>query len=387
MSQQEVADRAGVSKDVVCRLEQGARDGVRITNLFKLADVLGVRIRVEVEAEGDTVREQDTALLLPLRRLLLPVAQVSGPVDEADLALATLRRRVLNSTADYDHARYAKLAGSLPMLVQSIDAATGLYENENKAAAYRLLAHAYILTAHLLIQLRDESTAYEAVRRATDAAENAGDPVLRASAAQDYSWAFRRQMMFGEAEAVAVKMATELGEPSITKSTPEHLAVWGKLLSLASTAAAQDNRPGAADELLSAAHSAAVRIGGRRMEYGKYWAEFSPASIAVTRAQNAVYGGDANLALRLSHGIRRIENMRLDAWTYYLVMMADAKTSTRDYVGAIETVKSIRRIAPEWLKNHRVAHDVVLRLLDHTDMRRAKSSGLAELARFMNVEP
>jgi hypothetical protein len=45
-------------------------------------------------------------------------------------------------------------------------------------------------------------------------------------------------MMFDDAEAVATNTAAELGEPSITKSMPEHLAVWGKLLTLASKAAA-----------------------------------------------------------------------------------------------------------------------------------------------------
>jgi transcriptional regulator with XRE-family HTH domain len=387
MSQQEVADRAGVSKDVVCRLEQGARDGVRITNLFKLAEALSVRMRVEAEAEGDTVKEQDAAMLLPLRRLLLPGVQVAGSIDEAGLTLDALRRRLLGCTVDYDHARYTKLANDLPDLVHSIDAAIGLYENEAKATAYRLLALAQIITARLLIQLRDEILACEAVRRAMDAAEKAGDPLLRASAVQDYQWAFRRQLMFDDAEMIGTSMAAEIGEPSITKATLVHLAVWGRLLEASSRAAAENNRPGVADELLSHAHTAAVRIGSMPMDYGAYWVNFSPIKTAITRAGNAAIGGDAELALHLGRNIRRPANLRLDAWTHHLALMAEAQASTRDYAGAIETMKSIRKLAPEWVKNHRVAHGVVLGLLDHADMRRAKSSGLAELARFMNVEP
>ncbi len=389
ITQEELAERAGVGKNTLCQIEERKADGPRTTTLQALADALGVPIAslFEVETEDETVREEH-ALLLPLRRVLFPVARAGSPVREAELTLAGgLRPRVLDCTADYDHARYAKLAADLPALIHSIDAAVGLHENEAKADAYRLLAHTYIITAHLLIQLRDESTAREAVRRAVDAAANAGDPVLRASAAQDYAWAFKRQMMFDDAEEMAVNAAAELGEPSMTKSTPEHLAVWGKLLIFASSAAAQNNRPDTANELLTLAHSAAGRIGGRRMDYEKYWAEFSPTTIAIHRAQNALYGGDANLALHLGRGIKRGENLRLDAWAFFLVMMADAQTSTRDYVGAIETMKSIRLVAPEWVKNHRVAHNVVLRLLDSTTVRRHRQSGLDKLAAFMEVQP
>jgi transcriptional regulator with XRE-family HTH domain len=387
LSQQELADRAGVSKDVVCRLEQGARDGLKIKNLYKLAGALGAQIKIEVEAEGGVVKEQDDVLLLPLRRLLLPAVQVAGAVDETELTLAKLRQRVLDCTADYDRARYVKLASDLPVLVNLIDLAIGLHENEAKATIYRLLAHAYILTAHVLIQLRDEILAFEAVRRAMEAAEHAGDPLMRAAAAQDYIWAFRRRQMFDEAEAVGVKMAEEIGEPSIAKATPEHFSVWGRLLQGASIAAAQNSRPRIADELLSHAHSAAVRLSNRRMNYGTYWTVFGPATIAITRAENALMTGDGELAFHLGKDIRRPENLRLDSWTYHLLMMADAQTSTRDYTGAIDRMKSIRKLAPDWIKNHRRAHDVVLRLLDAADMRIAKSSGLAELAGFMGVKP
>src|SRR4030095_9395629 len=98
-------------------------------------------------------------------------------------------------------------------------------------------------------------------------------------------------------------------------------------------------------------------------------------------------GGDPVLALRIGRRVRRTENLQLDSWARHLLIMGYAQTSTRDYATAIETMKSIRRLAPEWIKNHRVAHDVVIRLLDATTVRRAKSSGLAEWAACMDVKP
>ncbi len=389
ITQEELAERAGVGKNTLCQIEERKADGPRTTTLQALADALSVPIAslFEAEAEDETVKEQDRALLLPLRRMLLSVVRAGDPVDEAGLMLAGLRRRVLDCTADYDHARYTKLAAEIPALIDAIDAAVGLHENEEKAAAYRLLAHAYMTTARLLIQLRDESLACVAVGQAMEAAENAGDPVLRASAAQDYTWAFIRQLMFDDAETIGVRMAAEIGEPSTAKGAPEHLAVWGRLLEGASRAAALDNRPQAAEELLSLAHSAAVRLSAGPMDYRMYHANFSPAKIAVTRAEIALIGGDAETALRLGMGLRHPANLRLDAWTYHLALMADAQASTRDYIGAIETMKSIHKLAPEWVKNHRVAHSVVLRLLDSTTVRRHRQSGLDRLAAFMEVRP
>ena len=65
----------------------------------------------------------------------------------------------------------------------------------------------------------------------------------------------------------------------------------------------------------------------------------------------------------------------------------NARTATHDYAKSIETLKEIRQLAPEWLRNHRIAHDVVIRLLGKVSSRRAKSSGLADLATFMEVTP
>src|SRR5262249_45397431 len=154
-----------------------------------------------------------------------PAAQI----DEAELTYERVHQRVLGCTADYDHARYLKLAIDIPNLVQLINIAIGIHENEVKAKVYRELSKLYTITARTLIQLRDDSLDREANRRAMDAAEHAGDLLLRASAIQDLNWALRRQMIFDDAEAVAIDAATGIGEPSITRATPEHLAVWGKL--------------------------------------------------------------------------------------------------------------------------------------------------------------
>jgi hypothetical protein len=220
-----------------------------------------------------------------------------------------------------------------------------------------------------------------------DAAEHAGDPILRATAAELYTWAFMQQGLYEDAETIAVSIADELGEPSIAKATPAHLAIWGKTINEASRAATHNNRHDAAREFQSLAHSVAVRLEGGSLDYGKFWTIFNSPMVDITEAQNALVTGDAALALRIGDNVRRTPNLHIDWWLSHLRTKADARTATRDYAEAIETMKSIRKLAPEWIKNDRDAHDVVIKLLDKVSSRRAKSSGLVELAAFMGVQP
>lgn len=382
LTQEELAARAGVSTPLVFKIEQGTHNG-SIKTIYRLAEALSVSAAFLFEE--DEV-EQDHALLLPLRDMFFPASELSISVSGDELTFTALKRRVFSCAANYDLAQYEQLAADIPTLIQTIRMATGLYDNERKAEAYRLLSQTYELAARVLIQLRDESLACVATERAMAAAEASGNPILRAVAGYKYWWAFKRQKRFEHAETVATSLAAEI-EPSITTATPEHLAVWGKLLNAASIAAAHRGRLDIADDLLSLAYSSAARIGERSMNYERYWAAFSPTTIAITRAENALITGDATLALHLGRMIRRGQGQTLSAWAKHLLVMAEAQTAVRDYAGAIETMKSIRQIAPQWVKNHRVAHEIVLRLLDATTVPIHKKTGLDKLVTFMSVEP
>lgn len=375
-----------MSPGYISKIERGEKDGFPVSLLLAIADALDARVMFVDKAEDDDVREQDSKLILPMRRLLLPMAHAGSSVDEPELTFPKLRQRILDATANFNRARYAKLADEIPVLVTSIEAAISLHEGEAKENLSRLLAHAYILTAQTLTHLRSEDLATHAIRHAMDAAENAGDPVLRASAGENYVWTFERQEMYDDAVTIAVAMAAEI-EPSMTKASPQHLATWGRILRLGSRAAARNNRPDTADELLRLAHGAAVLIDGGKLDYGRYWAVFNSTMVGATKAENALASGDAELALRIGSEVRQTKELHLDTWLRHLCCTADAQTSTRNYAAAIETLNAVRRLAPEWIKNSRAAHDVAIRLLGKVSSRRAKSSGLAELAMFMGVQP
>jgi hypothetical protein len=324
-------------------------------------------------------------MVLPLRRMLVPGPAASSAEEEL-LALASVQLRVVHVTELYHRARYREAVAALPPLVSDLVAACDAHTDEDQATARRYLAQAYLICASVLIQLRHEDIACEAVRRAIQAAEEAGDPVLAASAVVYYRWAFIRQGRFGDAEDISVRTAAAI-EPKISSATPTHLAVWGRLMNGASAAAARNNRPARAAELLSVARASAVRISGDRLDYERYWAAFSLTSVDAMAVENAMTAGDAAEALHLARDVRRSANLPLAAWTRHLLAVAEARTATRDYGGAIEAVRDARQVAPEWLKAQQLAHDILTDLLDATSVRRARTSGLAELAGFVGVKP
>jgi hypothetical protein len=123
------------------------------------------------------------------------------------------------------------------------------------------------------------------------------------------------------------------------------------------------------------------------MNYEKYYAAFGPSRVLTTEVENAMTTGDAEYALSLAQGIRRSENLPLSNWSRHLLAVAEAQLATRNYQGAIKTIQGVHGLAPEWLKEQRLAGKLVRDLLDATSVRRAKQSGLADLATFVGVQP
>ncbi|WP_020666950.1 helix-turn-helix domain-containing protein [Amycolatopsis nigrescens] len=52
LSQKEVAHRMGVSPATICRLEQGARSEVRVVQVQKYAETMGLRVAMVITVAG-----------------------------------------------------------------------------------------------------------------------------------------------------------------------------------------------------------------------------------------------------------------------------------------------------------------------------------------------
>lgn len=382
LTQEELAERAGMSLALIHKAEQG-RGEPRVSTLHAIARALDVST-AQLFGSGSEEKSGSKIDLLATRRILVPSLGTDGfpeppPLDD-------LKREVLEVTRLYHKGRLTSSISVLPGIVKSAAAAVEVAENEERDRAIRLLSHAYLMLSSVLIQLRQEDLAYEAAKRSMSEAERIGDDVLRAAGADYLGWILQRQARFDEAERTVIHVGEQI-EPSLSKASDVQLSVWGRLMTRGASSAARNNRPGAATDYLNMASSVATRLGDDYMTYETYWSSFGKTTVASIEVENAMTMGDAERALRLAQRVTFAERVRSTTWTRHLLTVAEARTATKDFDGAVKTLGQVRRTSPEWLRNQKLAKNVVSDLLDSASVRRARQSGLADLASFIGVQP
>ncbi|ABD09686.1 hypothetical protein Francci3_0299 [Frankia casuarinae] len=336
-------------------------------------------------APRDSLQEPS---LWALRKTLMPSSDSlnSAPASEPP-ALDEIGKTLARAGRAYNSSRYQLAATELPGILDAAQVAVSHYDGDDELTALRYLAQAYRLAGAVLIYLRHEDLGYWSVMKAKETSSRAGSEILDATATGVLSWYLLRQRRFDEAEEIAVRAAENI-EPSMTKATPQHLSVWGTLLLRGSSAASRNNRPDTSHELIQLARMAAVRVETDRIDYGPHaWISFGPTVVETASVENTLIGGDPSLALHLARSVRPSKKMSSGRWSRHLLTVAEAQVSTHNYPGATRTLVSIRKSAPEWLRNQRTAHSLVGTLLDATGVRTAKSSGLSEMADFMDLRP
>ena len=383
MTQEELADRAGISADVVRKLEQNRRTSAAIRTLHAVARALEVETSelLKQGAELDTEDNGDTAQLLELRRTLTP-SLANAETDQPAPDNETLRSQVLTATRAYQGSRYRVALGHIASLLSGAEVAASVRPDDS--ATSRLLTCAYVTAARTLIQLRHEDLGYEAVRRSLLYAEKSGDEVLYATCGDGLNWILIRQARFLEAEETATKLASSI-EPRISTTDKVQLATWGRLQIQASSASARNNRPSQSEEYLSLARTAAARLGGTQMSLEPYQTMFSVEMVSAIEIESAMVVGDPDRALYLSEStpIRKWEWG--STWERHLLTVAEAQVENRSYADASQTIMGVRETSAEWLVNQRLARRLVRDLLDSRGVRWARNSGLADLASEMKI--
>lgn len=381
LTQEELAESAQVSVATITKLEQGQRQSARVSTIHAIARGLGVETG-ELFGDVQADMRDSRSSLLAVRRILAP--SLGGVGDIEPPTLERLRSDVITITQLYHETQLNEALAATPSVIDNALAAVASMSGQQKETATHLLAHAYMILGSLMIQLRQEDLAYEATRRAMGHADEIGDNILRAAGTDYLGWILQRQARFDEAERTVMFIGDDI-EPSLRHGTAVQMAVWGRLLTRAASSAARNNKPSASREYLSMARSAAARLGDDQMSYESYWGSFGPTTVASIETENAMVSGDAQYALTLARQVKYAERMRLTTWTRHLLTTAEAQKTTRDYAGSIATLRSVQEIAPQWLGNQRAAHYVVRDLLDATSVRRARATGLTELASLMDV--
>ncbi|HEX8626592.1 MAG TPA: helix-turn-helix transcriptional regulator [Catenuloplanes sp.] len=387
LTQEELAERAGVSVATIRKLERNERTSVRMVTLHRLATAMAVTtsdlLRPAPSLSGPP-SEPDHAAVRELRRALTPPRSVTGVLladeDTEAPTLEGLRQSLHVANGLYVGSEYSASVKGVSTLAAELRIAAQVLPEPAHGELLRLTSQYYDLTALLLTQLRLFDLAYLALERAVESAERAGDTLLVAQSVTTQAFLLLRQGRLDEAAQVA-QVTAEVIEPRFSTSNPREIAMWGHLHLWASAALARDSQHEAADEALSLAEAAASRVARHERGLGM---PFGPNRVAIQAVENEVVQGRPDRALVLAERIRTDDEDTVRRLCRYLLNVASAQTDLRQYAEATETLVRIRTVVPEWLRYQRFAAATVSRLI--RARKRALPPELRDLADFFAVQ-
>lgn len=385
MTQREVAERAGVSIDLISKLEQGVKQHTMLVTLHKIAAALDVDVavllaqpeRIDVAADQDQERERG---VLAIRRA------VTAPDDGAEPAdLGDLKRSARYAWSAHRRSHYDVLGRMLP---DFIGAARATASASDSPEVFAVLSDAYVVATPMLVYLGYVDLAYLIMERALVAADRSNDPLRRAAASGRMSWMLlhhtgsadqARQLAAGEAARI---------EPRLGTALPDEIAVWGGLLVDAAVAAARAGRTEEADDLLNLAEIAALRLDavpqeGRSPEgfYGR--PQFGLPLVIMQQADGAVVTGRPGRALEVASRMPPDMALPLDWRARHMADVAAAQMHSGKDAAATETLLAVERMSPEWMRYQSYPRVIVRELLERE--RRARTPRLRALAARLNV--
>lgn len=369
-TQEQLAEVSGVDVSTVRKLEQGTRAAGRVATLHALARALNVSTSALFEAGlpaptnvADDARKLD---LMSLRSALTP-----APGSDAPTAVPDVNHLIATLTDAERNVHEGAYGAALPLLPELIIGARAAQPDGGS-----LLSRSLHLTGWMLTQLHALDLAYYPLAEAT-----ASTP---AEATVTLSWLLIRQGRFDEAERAAVTMADRV-EPKLSTATDLELSTWAFLLMRGSAAAARNNRPDEAADMLRLADAGTARLHPDRIPgplppYGVA----SRRLVSVKAVENAAVAGQPARVLRMAD---RVPNHRgyVSLANYYRhrLDVATAYVRQRRYNDGFDVLREIRRAAPEWLAYQRYARNTLQTILD--TRRRPVTEEMREMADSLGI--
>ena len=364
LTQEELADRANLSRDLVAKLEQGRRHTARISSLVSLARALDVELSALVRS-ATPVPESASSRSVP--QLGDGSAIRTGATTM--MAASALVDRVHHA---YQTARYIEAAGLLPSVTDTVDALAAEAPANERREALRLQTSVAIAAAKISTKAGDAGAGRSASERARIAAEAAEDAVGQAAAAYQLTCALLRAGHHEQAEALAVCCAEEL-----RGAAPDTVTWRGALTLIGAIIAAGRGDRAETGRRLDHAGELARRLG---TDGNVGWTWFGPTNVKIHRVSAAVALGDPLGALATAQQIDvaampaglcgRQAQVHLDsAW---------AHTQLRQDALAVIHLLDVERVAPDLMVVSPEARGLIRDLLLRE--RRGAMPGLRGLA-------
>ncbi|MEV8479092.1 helix-turn-helix transcriptional regulator [Streptomyces sp. NPDC051173] len=384
LTQEGLAERSGVSVDVVRKLEQKRKHSARLPTLHALSRGLGVELTALL---GDppgvpSTGEADPPQLVALRRAIMPplFAPPPEPNGAERLTAPLLRREISDSWTLYHDADFGRLMEVLPGIIADARFAAAVGNVDERAVGQAALGKALQLAGHLAIRLGKIDLALSALERAMNAASDSSDPLLAPMISNSVAWNYQRQNRLEDAEHIAVYAADSV-ETEHGKNA-EGLRVWGALIMSAATSVARAGDYGTANDMMTTAENATHKLATLPPPAdGKMVSVFSRSSVRIERVRLAVQHARPEEALSLAKGMRLSADTPPSWRTWLLLDLARAHTDLGDAEGAVKALEKLRQIAPAWMRHHTLTVAIV------TDLWAGsyRPPGLRRLAEFLGV--
>jgi transcriptional regulator with XRE-family HTH domain len=374
LTQRELALLSGLSVSLVRRLEQGDYGEVRLETVHRLAVVLRVETSALASSDAPVPAQQAVERWESVRRALLesPDAQPS-----AEPTLAGVRETFGSLVPLLLAGRFSEMGAVLPALLRDADALVACSVDGAQDAARTLRAQVRQVAGSLMLHVWQFDAADRAFALAM---ADAGDLLTACSVAEEQCWGLVRQGRLAECQALALRWADE-AEPKMT-ARREELAAWGRLLLRGSAAAARDNQPVQAGEMLRLAGMAAAGTGGDFLLPYAPWHVFGPVAVSVMAAENAMMQDKPGVTLAIA---REVEGARMPVPRFspsHKLDVAAAHASLRQHPEAVGVLQDLRRTRPQWLPQQRYASDILRKVITR---RRSLTPEMRDLAEFLSL--
>lgn len=386
-TQEELAERSGLSVSTIRKLEQGVRPMARIVTLAAIANATGTELPYLLGRQEHLGHDHG---IMPLQNVLLSVSDLPGivrpPADAEPPAPAGIRAAVADAWGLYWAGRFGELAAVLPGVVTSARAAFA----EHGAPCAGVLTQACQLSADLCVHTGHNSTALSAARMAMEAALGGSDELQWAAAAGTASWVLLNTARHADAEHVAKSAAARI-EPPLSSAPAAHVTVWGSLLLSAAAAAAGRNDAGAVEDYLTLTRSAAriTRNGDRMFERDRYdyQTNFGRTQAEMQACYDYVTLAKDGAALRAATAVRR-GDLRPISWGAHNLDVAAAhlrligRGLLDHHEEAVGALRRAHDVSPEWFGHQPNAREGVRDALEAGTRR---NPALRELAKSVGI--
>ncbi|MEU3961934.1 helix-turn-helix domain-containing protein [Streptomyces buecherae] len=384
LTQEGLAERSGVSVDVIRKLEQYRKHGARLPTLHKLAAGLGVKLTgllgdpPGVPSSGDV----DPPQLVAVRRAIMPplFAPPPEPTAAEPLSLPLLRADLTAEWTLYHAAEFGRVMEQLPGTINDARLLAAVGDPDQRAAGQTALGKALQLSGHLALQLARPDLALAALERALAAAQQSSDPLLAPIISGSVALAYQRQNRLCDAKRVAAYAGDEVGRSHAPAA--EAARVRGALLMSAATSYARSDDYETADEMMRTAEAAAKQL-ARIPEStdGRFVGGFSRICVRIERVRLAAQYERPVEALDIARGMRLDRDVPPSWRSRLLLDVARAYTDVGDAAEAVRALQKLHRVAPAWLRHDTLAVSVVSDLWAAPN----RQPGLRQLAAFLGV--